>query len=291
MPGNVALRSQSGTPAETWGTHLETFLHDAGSSDAGTRKAAELRLAIFPHAKILTHLPRIWRRELRRRERVTRILSVIAVLIALTFIPINLFLMFLKQQQEFNTAKVTLNLIGLMVMVFAQTGFVAFLAFKAFGDRALSGTVYTLVQHQCIELVPLLIEALPVSRPISGGGDSQRSQVMAALTRLLPRFAIADRKALPQRQRDILTRELRQFNRTLQNPLAALTPEEANFLSAVLSFLSTEYGPYKESKSLSPVTTIVEDLAVERAEYHQEPAARTLVREAARIALVRLSTS
>lgn len=289
MPRTVAAPHLT-TSSVPWGKQLETYLRDAGSNNAETRKAAELRLAIFPHNEILTHLPTIWNQEQKRRNRLKILLGITLALAFVLILPVGGFLLFLKYQEGFQNHQTELDLLRLFLMFIGQVGVMISGGLLSFSRNSQPGTIYTLIQHQCVELVPLLIEALPLSRSTSLGEDVRRPLILEALTRLLPRFAVADRPPLTRRQRHILTGELRQFNRTVRNPLATLTPEEADFLSAVLAFLPIEYRRNRKDKAFQSVSEIVENLALEKMDYHQEPAARTQVREAARTTLVRLSS-
>ena len=274
LPSNAT----QATPAEAvWYARIAAWVKEASSDDETTRANGRLYLSLLTRPLALAHLPELWEVERRRQKQRLQFQSLILCLY-LSAIVITGLLKWLHPQLHGYTWPIFIFQ-GLSLLVSVRTWA---------ADRFSRGLIYALVQHQNVELTPLLVEALArISATVTNETDREplRKEVRAALTHLLPRFTNADLPALNERQRRILENQLTLYAGRLRDARAALTPEEADFLAAVLATLQLERSP---SQARKRVLQSLDTLATERHDPLQEPKARTRVREAAYQSIVRV---
>lgn len=254
------------------------WLKAAGGSDAKLRQDAERRLAMLPRTFILEHLPSLWKETEKKRQQTHKVSCILAGLYIAFFLFFPISHLFLRKfQLDFKfPSPFFFMFIGPLVS--------SLLICKP----ECAGMLSVLIQHQYPELVPLLIEALPVVRKANSGlttaSGPRVCEIMQVLSVLLPRYAARDLPDLNEPQEQILRKELHRYHKKLRNTDLILTKEESAFLAAALTFLRRK----RQKKEDDQVAKAVENLATEHMDPTHESRERRQVREAARQAIVRL---
>gem|GEM_PF-5506556 len=246
------------------------WLKDSQSNEPEVRTDALRRLSLLNRREVGRYLPRYWAKRCRSLSYYHHFL-----VFCMCMMSVVALITLLQSKSSLTSSMLILS--GVINIILWQVG-----------TRTPIGAIYMLTQHPFVEFVPLMVEALRHLDYSQETHQQYRWEIRRALARLLPRFVQSDFPPLTSEQRSILRTELRAYSIRLQDAYSTLSPEEANYIRAILEVLHPQHTPCAQQEIRRLEKTLLE-LAEEKWDAPHEPQARQQVRESARQFLIQIS--